>query len=172
MEKVKLFYAILFNDTDILEKAKELLIKKWEAIDFVSKPFPFDGTSYYEEEMGKDLSRIFVSFDELQAPSILPESKNVATEIENVFAIDGKRKINLDPGYLDYAKLVLVSGKYAPHKLWIADGMYADFTLIYSKGKYQKFNWTFPDFAKGIYDSSLLKIRDLYKKKVNKSAVK
>lgn len=167
MEKIKLFYAILFNDTDLLEKAKELLIKKWGAIDFISKPFPFDGTSYYEPEMGKGLSRIFVSFDELQPPSILPESKNVATEIENIFAIDGKRKINLDPGYLDYAKLVLVSGKYAPHKLWIADGMYADFTLIYSKGKFQKFNWTFPDFAKGIYDSSLLKIRDLYKKKVN-----
>lgn len=167
MEKIKLFYAILFNDIEILEKAKELLIKKWGAIDFISKPFPFDGTAYYEPEMGKGLSRIFVSFDELQPPSILPESKNVATEIENVFAIDGKRKINLDPGYLDYAKLVLVSGKYAPHKLWIADGMYADFTLIYSKGKFQKFNWTFPDFAKGIYDLSLLKIRDLYKKKVN-----
>ena len=48
-------------------------------------------------------------------------------------SIDGKRCINLDPGYLTLAKIVLASTKDYSHRIYLKDGIHAEVTLIYSK---------------------------------------
>jgi hypothetical protein len=87
----------------------------------------------------------------------------VANGIEQEFASRGNRTVNLDPGYLDYYKVVLASAKFGGQKIYMRDGIYADMTLIHFKGKWESFAWGFPDFKSGIYDEVLSTIRNLYK---------
>ena len=125
----------------------------------------FDHTDFYEKEMGPGLKRKFVSFKALKNPDILVESKLVATEIElESERSAGKRAVNIDPGTLDYLKVVLASFKYQGQKIYLAKGVWADLTMYYRKGGWALFEWTFPDFKTGRYDQILLEIRSLYKK--------
>lgn len=163
-DKKKLFYAVIYGDEELFEKTLVPLSEKWGEIDFISRMFPFDKTAYYEAEMGSALKRKFVSFKPLIEPEALIDAKLYSESIEKSFSVDGRRRINLDPGYIDYMKLILASFKYAPHKIYLTDGIYADLTLIYSKGRLSSFPWTFPDFRDETYHSSILRMRELFKK--------
>jgi len=37
-------------------------------------------------------------------PARLAEIKLICNDLEDQIAVDGKRKVNLDPGYMDYDK--------------------------------------------------------------------
>jgi len=160
---VKLFCGILFNDENLLRKALIVLSQKFGKIDFQSELFPFDVTDYYNSEMGENIFRSFCSFEKLINPADLVTIKLQCNEIENKFAPQGKRKINLDPGYLDYDKIVLASAKYNTQKVYLNSGIYADVTLFYRKGNFIPSDWAFPDFKSGIYKNLFLEIRSKYK---------
>lgn len=163
---VKLFCGILYSDEILLKKAEDFLIQKFGNIDYKSKSFPFDITDYYESEMGKPIFRVFLSFEKLIDPGILPQIKIECNEIEDKLAISGKRKVNLDPGYLDYDKVVLASAKYNAQKIYLNNGIYADPTLFYKKGKFIPLDYAFPDFKKGIYEQVFLEMRVRYKREL------
>ena len=67
--------------------------------------------------------------------------------------------MNLDPGYLDHNKILLASAKEEGQKVYLGDGIYADLMGRYSGGRYQPFDWTFPDFRDGRYDDELGEVR-------------
>ncbi|RPJ03325.1 MAG: DUF4416 family protein, partial [Spirochaetaceae bacterium] len=73
------------------------------------------------------------------------------------------RKVNLDPGILDYDKFVLASAKYNGQKVYLDMGIWADLTLHYEKGKFDPYPWSFPDFKSRIYDGAFMEMRRLYK---------
>jgi hypothetical protein len=131
-------------------------------MDLVSELFEFDVTDYYEPEMGKDLKRAFFSFADLIMPERIAEIKMATNKMENHFLNDGKRMVNLDPGYMDYYKIVLASGKFQGQKIHVSGGVYADLTLYYDK-TWKPYPWGFPDFRSGRYNSVLTKIRELYR---------
>jgi len=160
---VKLFVVTLHNNSEVLEEVLGELHRSWGETDFISTDFPFNITDYYEQEMGKNLVRRFYSFTNLIPPDYIVEAKKITNAIEGKFSIDGKRQINLDPGYIDYFKLVLASTKFGGQKIYMRDGIYADMSLVMYKGKWESFTWGFPDFKSGTYDSVLSEIRDLYK---------
>ncbi len=160
---VKLFLATLHRDVAVLEDAFRMLTDRWGATDFVSPDFPFDVTDYYEKEMGKVLLRRFYSFENLISPEEIVDCKVFCNLVEQRLASEGNRTVNLDPGYLDYYKVVLASTKYGGQKIYLRDGIYADMTLVMFKGKWESFAWGFPDFKSGNYDSVLSAIRNLYK---------
>jgi hypothetical protein len=118
--------------------------------------------------MGSPIHRVFYSFRNLINPKELAPIKIECNTIEDQLAIDGRRKVNLDPGYLDYDKFVLASAKYAGHKIYLNYGIYADTTFMYSKGQYHPSDFCFPDFKSGLYNEVLLHIRAAYKKQVKK----
>jgi len=163
---VKLFCGILYSGEKLLKKAEDILIQKFGKIDFKSKSFPFDITNYYEAEMGKPIYRIFLSFEKLIDPGELASIKIECNEIEDKLAISGKRKVNLDPGYLDYDKVVLASAKYNAQKIYLNNGIYADPTLFYRKGKFIPSDSAFPDFKNGTYEQFFLEIRAGYKRRL------
>jgi hypothetical protein len=165
VEPVKFFVAVLFSDQQFLERAREKLRLIHGEEDYVSPPVAFDHTDFYKAEMGdKPLERIFISYSTLVAPDALVNAKLEADRIEQELAgPDGGRTVNIDPGILDYHKMVLASFKFGGQKIYLGNGVWADLTLYYRKGGWSVFEWTFPDFKAGRYESTLLKIRSLFK---------
>lgn len=144
---VKLFYAILFNDESTLFKAKEKLILSHGDIDLESPVFRFDYTSYYEREMGKEIKRIFYCFKNLIKPDELADIKIRSNEAELSFSDENRqRTINLDPGYMTLAKIVLASAKDNIQRIYIKNGIYEEITLYYKNDTFNAFDWTFPDY--------------------------
>jgi len=163
---VKLFAAIFFKEEEHFDKACEILERAYSGIDYCSRRYPFNHSDYYEKEMGTNLKKRILSFEKILSPEFLTQSKLVAQEIEESCSLDGKRRVNIDMGYLDLFKVVLASTKGRGNKIYLSQGIWADMTLYFEKGKFQHFPWSFPDFKSGTYDKDLLLIRDLYKEQL------
>jgi len=162
-DPVKLFVAVLYADEALLERAVGMLTQEYGPLDYRSEPLSFTVTDYYRREMGGPIRRTFLSFQQLIDPGRLAEIKIKTNEIEDQLAVEGRRKVNLDPGYLDVCKAVLASAKYNGQKIYLGQGIYADPTLHYEKGHFRPYPWSFPDFKTGEYENIFLRIRVLYK---------
>lgn len=163
--KVKLFSGIIINSAVIdIRDALDTLSIEFGAIDYKGGPINFNYTSYYENEMGADLKRYFISFKELRDAGELAGIKRKTIMIEEKFSVKGKRKINIDPGYVEAAKLILASTKNFAHRIYLKDGIYGEVTLIWRGGDFKDLEWSFPDYRSIDYKSHLRKIRELYMK--------
>ncbi|MEQ8191198.1 MAG: DUF4416 family protein [Candidatus Eremiobacterota bacterium] len=161
---VKLFFGILFSSGKSLGEAEKELEELYGKIDYISPLFQFNLTDYYRCEMGPDISRVFYSFEKLISPDTIADIKLTSNLLEKKLSHNnGKRRINLDPGYMDYHKIVLASAKFGGQKIYTGKGIYADMTLWYEKGHYKSFPWTFLDFKGGLYEKVFLRIREIYK---------
>lgn len=161
-EPVKLFVAILWSDEALRLRAEERLCAAWGPLDFQGPDRPFDVTDYYASEMGERLLRRLVAFGQLVTPDILAEAKLHCNAIEDELATPNGRTINLDVGYLDHNKILLASAKAAGQKVYVGRGIYADLAGRYARGRYQPFDWSFPDFRDGRYDPDLALMRKTY----------
>jgi hypothetical protein len=168
-QPVELLVGVLFKDARILAATEAELMDLLGRIELRSPVFDFDITAYYEEEMGTGLKRMFLSFDDLGDPAGIVEVKLATNEIERKLAEGGRRRVNLDPGYMDFYKLVLVSNKFLGQKIYLGKGVYADPTLYYDKG-WKPYEWGFPDLRSGRYDAFLTEVREAYKAKIRRSA--
>ncbi|MBI4842719.1 MAG: DUF4416 family protein [Nitrospirae bacterium] len=163
---VKLFIGMLSNEILLFDEVKPLLEEIYGPIDLESPVWPWEHTDYYEKEMGGGLKRKFIFFEKPADPASAADIKLKTIEIEGEYLNkDGGRRINLDPGFLDLARVSLFSTKDFSHKIYIGKGIYAEVTLIYSaldKG-YHTFPFTFPDFKTKEYHGIFLKARESYK---------
>ncbi len=172
---VKYFVAVLFSEEQVLVQALEQLQARWGSFDIAGSDHEFDVTDYYYPEMGGPLYRRLVSFAELLDPMQLVDMKLECNRVEDALSVEGKRRVNLDAGYLDHNKVLLASAKEAGQKIYLGKGIYADLAGRYKSGKYQPFEWSFPDFRDGRYDAELLRMRSKYLEQVKvyrKSCVK
>jgi len=163
---VKLLFAVLYNTELSPNDFIPYLKKVFSHIDFQSSAYSFEHTDYYTEEMGHPLKRILLGFEELIQPESLSEIKHLTRAMENQFRVEGKRTLNLDPGYLDYDKVILASAKYGRQKIALENGIYADPTLEFTNHKFCPYAWTFPDFSTDLYYKDLLTIRNIYKQQL------
>lgn len=122
----------------------------------------FDWTDYYDPEMGPGLVRSFRAYAPKPAGQ-LAAWKLSTGEIENLYRRDGKRTVNLDPGYITLGGLFLASTKDGPHRLYLTHGIYGELTLLYRRGRWESLPWTFPDFRSGRYDRFLTECRERLK---------
>jgi hypothetical protein len=149
-----------------LESTISRIREIWGAVDYQSKDYPFDVTDYYVSEMGSGINRKIITIEKLYSPTLIVEMKLKCNELELEFAREGKRLVNLDAGYLDHNKVLLASAKDAGQKVYLDKGIYADLAGRYKAGKYQPFEWSFPDFKDGRYDADLILIRNRYMKQL------
>ncbi len=163
---VKLFTAVFTNKMDLFEKVKEILEEKFGKIDFESQNFDFDNTTYYEEEMGKNLKKKFYFFKDLIMPDEIVKVKTKTMEIEEEFKEEGKRKVNIDPGYVDLSKIVLSSKKDYSHRIYLGKGIFAEVTLYFKKGNFHTFHYTYPDYRQEDYIETFLKAREILKEQI------
>lgn len=136
------------------------------AHDIIGEWKVFDQTDYYEPEMGRELFRTFVSFEKLVPSERAHEFKGWAVSIEKKFAIGDKRIANIDPGYVDANKVVLVTGKHGGHKIALAQNVWADLLLRYERG-WVALPWAFPDFKDGSHSNTFMKMRERFKSQIN-----
>jgi len=159
---VKFFIAVLYHEREFLERGLTLLEQTWGKADIHGPDREFDVTDYYAPEMGTPLYRRLVSFEKLLDPTELVAMKLECNRVEQELSVDGRRTVNLDAGYLDHNKVLLASAKEAGQKVYLDKGIYADLAGRYKSGKYQPFEWSFPDFRDGRYDRELLAMRSAY----------
>jgi len=161
-DKVKLITGITYKDGKILENVLKRLSKIYGEIDFRLDPYPFTYTDYYKDELGDNLKKIFVSFTELIDSEMLPEIKIQTNKIENEYAKNNKRRVNIDPGYITSGKLVLATTKNYSHRIHLAKGIYGDVHLNIYKGKFRPNLWTYPDYREEFVIEFLGKVREIY----------
>jgi hypothetical protein len=163
---VKLIAAILYRDEEPFQEALRSLEEMFSRTDYRSAPVSFEGTRYYESEMGSGLLRVLLSFENLVDPVFLVPAKLAARDIEDDSRQEGKRRVNIDMGYLDHHKMVLASFKERGNKVYLERGVWADMTLFFRKGSVDPLPWSFPDFKAGLYDRALLDIRMVYQEQM------
>jgi Domain of unknown function (DUF4416) len=164
-KKVKLVIGMLTKDKKLFDKAEEFFIKDFGPIDYKSPALLFNYTDYYKKEMGGSLKRVFISFKKLISPEKISKIKLLANSVEEKLAKNNKRRINLDPGYVSDAKLILATTKDYYHRIYLASGIYAEVTLKWRRGGFEPFEWTYPDYRSKEYIAIFNTIRNNYMKK-------
>jgi len=159
---VKLVVGMFTNRLELFQETLKVLKKRFGPIDYESLLLPFDKTDYYEEEFGKDLKRKFYSFKRLIRAEDLPKIKISTNNLEKKFSERKKRLINLDPGYLAPAKLVLATTKDYQHRIYYGKGIYGEVTLGYKKKSFIPWEWTYPDYRTREYIEIFNHIRKIY----------
>lgn len=167
-EQVKLFIGIIAASDNLLSNLETALETRWGKIDFKSPVIPFNFTSYYEKEMGADLLRRWISFDKLISPDQLANIKIISNGIESQFKSSDKRQVNVDPGYLTQAKVVLASTKDFSHRIYLSQGIYAEVTMIYKHNNFVFLPWTYPDYQCDTSITFLKSVRELYQAQLKK----
>lgn len=159
----KLVIGMLMQDSGLFGEAAGKLSARFGGVDIISAWLPFDYTSYYEKEMGAPLSRRLLAFKPLIQQDALADIKIMTNKLELAFCHQGKRQINIDPGYLLLERFVLASGKNFAHRIYLGQGIYADLTLIYRKGAFRELPWTYPDYADEPILGFLAQVRRKYR---------
>jgi len=146
-EPVKLICSLFSAEEDLIHWVIGELEEFLGPVDWKSPPLFFDKSRFYEPEMGWPLHRRFVSFRDLIGPGQIVDIKLKTNEIEARYSLKGRRRINIDPGYVAPERFILATGKNYTHRIYLDRGIYADLTLIYRKGSYRPLEWTYPDYA-------------------------
>jgi len=158
----KLVIGVFLKEKTLLQGLAGGLCQEFGSLDMLSPWFPFDYTEYYKAEMGGPLYRRMLVFRELIDQDRLPWIKYFTNRLEAKLTAQGRRTINIDPGYLLLERFVLATGKNYTHRIHVGRGIYADLTLMYQKGEYQPLPWTYPDYAADEMRAFLALVRRKY----------
>lgn len=144
-----------------LENALE---KQCGKIALRSEAFEHRETTYYESTMGPDLKKWFVVFAGRADSARLADWKLATNALEAEYAALGRhaepRPLNLDPGYVTEAKLVLATTKDRDHRIYLRDGIFAEVTLHYQAGQWRKHPWTYPDYQRPDFHAFFTRCRE------------
>jgi hypothetical protein len=165
-EPVKLVASLLSCHLDLLPEVRKALGLAVGKIDYVSPLLPFNQTSYYEREMGSCLQREIVTFEALRDAGDLSTVKRLTNELEPRWAEGGRRRVNIDPGYITLGKFVLATTKDQSHRIYIGQGIFAEVTLRYRNKSFEPWEWTYPDYGSGPYITLLNELRRQYQQQL------
>ncbi len=148
-----------------LDWAGDRAVAAWGPVALASPRFDFRETEYYSATMGTGLKKCFWVFERPFDPADLIERKLATNAWEAEYAAEAghpePRPLNLDPGYLTLAKLILASTKDHAHRIYLGRGIYAEVTLYFKDGRWQHRDWTFPDYRRADYQQFFSQAREL-----------
>ncbi len=166
---VKLIASLFTGHLALLEVAHHRLEEAFGPVDYQSEQLLFDHTDYYTSEFGPDLVRVILAFERLVDPGELAAIKRQTNELEVRWLVEGRRQVNIDPGYVSLSKLVLATTKNHAHRIYLSGGIYAEVTLHYRNGAFHGFPWTYLDYASPRYCALFKEIRDAYHRQLRQS---
>ncbi len=156
----KLVIGFLVGDKSLARGIMDALGASFGRLDLVSPWLKFNYTDYYAREMGSPLYRRMLAYKHPVAQDALPDVKHATNRIETRYAVDDRRRVNIDPGLLLRERFVLATGKNFSHRIYLGRGIYADLTLVYRAGGFDALPWTYPDYADARLQAFLLRVRD------------
>lgn len=137
---------MMYRDESVYESALKALVERFGDVERFCEPYDFIFTDYYEEEMGQGLKKGFVVFQKTIDRARLADIKLFTNMLEKELSVDCKRAVNIDPGYVTRANLVLATTKEFSHRIYLKEGIFAEVTLLFKKGGCKCLDWTYPDF--------------------------
>lgn len=165
-KSVKLISGLIYKEEAVFHQTAKILEKRFGRIDFQSQGLGFTHTSFYEQEIGSDLKKRFISFEKLIPPDSLPRIKIITNNIEKRLSRNSRRRINIDPGYLTQAKFVLATTKDYNHRIYLGRGIYAEVTLFFHNKTFKPWDWAYPDYKTQGYIEIFNQIREAYAKQI------
>jgi hypothetical protein len=167
---VLLILAAFSRYGEALDWARQTAEEAWGPVALASERFEHCETNYYEASMGKDLQKCFLAFEALIDPAELVLCKETSGRWETAYQQLGRhpepRPLNLDPGYLTQAKLVLATTKDRDHRIYLDRGIYAEVTLHYQRGAWQSRPWTYPDYQRADYHEFFMRCREFLRQRI------
>ncbi len=131
--KVMLFAGLLYCGTGPLLAATDAMKKAYGPLLFETVPSDWH-SRYYTAEFGcAPIKRKFLFFERLICPGRLADIKLETNGMESALSEGEKRKINIDPGYITPARIVLASTKDYAHRVYLQKGIYAEVTMLWSR---------------------------------------
>ena len=161
-QPVKLVVSIIYREAVSLDRTVKMLKGLYGKIEPLEKTFSFNYTDYYEKELGKPLYRKILCFKKLVRKERLYNVKISTNRIEELLRSGANRTVNVDPGYLTEAKLVLLTTKDYTHRIYIGKRIFAESTLFFKNGTFNPWPWTYPDYASREMISYFTAVRPLY----------
>jgi hypothetical protein len=164
-EPVVYFCALLARTDFPIEMAEAALERRFGEIDLRCGPWPFSETDYYSEQMGGELARSFVSFGRPGSPEHLPEAKQFTNKLEVRLArgTGQRRPVNIDPGYLNLAQMVLASAKPFAHRVPLRGGIHAQLEYLFHRKGIEFLRWTFPEYRRPEVVEYFIRVRERYR---------
>jgi hypothetical protein len=162
---VKLICGIMAGDDRSVPEAERRLAEIFSPIEARGPRVLFAGTDYYRPEMGPGLRRGFVAFRDLIDPDRLPEIKIQTNALEEAIRASSNtpgRVVNLDPGYLTTAALIMATAKDFSHRIPLRNGIYAHLELLFTKTAARRLEWTYPDLRTDDHIPFLSAVRRSY----------
>jgi len=129
-------------------------------------PFLFDGSRYYEPEMGSGLIKFFVSFKDLfprsgwRRRSWRPASSNPGNPTPGEGVQHRSRDRHALLGHPGHDEGVCPPGLSG-------DGVYAEATLLFRRGALESLPWTYPDYRGGVVQSFFTEARRILLKQLS-----
>lgn len=161
----KLIVGVISSLDAAVTRTEEALAAVYGPVDLKSAAFPFDQTDYYNKQMGRGLSRLFVGFSRLVLPESLSSIKvytnALEEEVRKSFARE-ERIVNIDPGILTASALIMSTAKDFAHRIPLSQGIYAHLELLFSRKAVKLLPWTYPDFKQAGYQRYFLEVRQVY----------
>jgi hypothetical protein len=145
-EKSLLFIGALFSQRELLTSVVPVLTARFGEVLFESPESAWSHSHYYDEELGSPIFRRFYFFRALFDPLALPDAKLETNDLESAFVKDGRRSINLDPGYIMRSRVVLASAKDYSHRIYLGKGIYGEVVLYYQGNSFHPFPYTYCDY--------------------------
>jgi hypothetical protein len=148
---MKFFLAVYSQDPALIEEGASALTRAFEGgilgePDIQSRDFPITETDYYAPEMGANLLKRYLTFPNHLTPDALVDLKLCAMALEKERSVMGRRRINLDPGYIFSGGLVLSTGKFSGHRLYLGKGVWGELTLLYRSKSFVALPWSYQDY--------------------------
>lgn len=169
---VMLIVAIVSRYDEAFDWALQRLVSKWGALEFKSPRFEFTETTYYNKSMGPELRKQFLAFRQLIDPASIAAAKLISNELEAQYCtmadVPEERPLNIDPGYISEAKLVLATTKNRDHRVYLQQGIFAEVTLHFHNREWASSKWTYPDYQRADFQAFFtqcrLRLRQMYGK--------
>ncbi len=167
---VKLVCGLIYKDSETYESVLHRLESMYGPVEFESEHSEFSHTTYYSDEMGSELTRTFISFANTIQPERLNAIKLATNKIEQNFLCgSGGRLINIDPGYITLANLVLASTKDFSHRICLGKGIYGEITMLFENKTFTPLKWTYPDYQTENTISFLSRVRESLKDEITEA---
>lgn len=162
-----LIAAVFSRHAEALAWAHRELEHLFGPVAFISLPYEFNQTRYYEPAMGTHLRKYLLAFHELAAADCLPDVKHRTNQLEQRLAdmhtYAEPRPLNIDPGLLTLGKFLLATTKDQAHRIYLREGIFAEVTLRFHAGEFEPWTWTYADYRQPCVLDFLRQARDFYR---------